>query len=171
MACSLPCGLHTLCHIADDLCGSFACGADLCRSLAVDILATAFFSVNCCRFLLPALPTSWFMGASYRLKKSDKQSNYINLILSLYWKIRMFAWPINLWPLALEADMTSIDQLLELQRSHVHFNCLERIGNCHSMPCVEHKFKTSSLWHLYNHSEIVLLHPQYWLIHLTTPLQ
>lgn len=67
IACSLPCGLHTLCHIADDLCGSFAWGADLCRSLAVDILATAFFSVNCCRFLLPALPTSWFMGASYRL--------------------------------------------------------------------------------------------------------
>ena len=50
------------------------CGVDLCRSLAVDILATACFSVNCCRFMLQALPT-WFMGASYRLKKSDKHSN------------------------------------------------------------------------------------------------
>ena len=57
----------------------------------------------------------------------------------------MFAWPIKLWPLALETDMTSIDQL-EFQRSHVYLNCLERIGNYHSMPCVQNtKSKTLSL--------------------------
>lgn len=98
--------------------------------------SNSFFFCKLLQILAPSPPNIMVHGCFLQTKKSDKQSNYINLILSLYWKIRMFAWPINLWPLALEADMTSIDQLLELQRSHVHFNCLERIGNCHSMPCV-----------------------------------